>query len=216
MSKVLTNKLLGIFGGTFDPIHNGHLNPVIEAAKEIGMNQVIMIPCHIPPHKEQPSTAPKLRLKMVELACEHNPLFSVDDRELKKHSHSYTIETLKSLRADYPDKSLCFFMGSDSFSKLNSWHKWQELMDYAHIIVCQRDSRNVVLSPEIEGLLKKFRTKNPRELLDKNHGYIFDAATSELEVSSTDIRDKIKSGENWAQHVPDSVYDFITTHRLYQ
>lgn len=102
--------VLGVYGGTFDPIHNAHIIPVQQAAKELGINNITLIPCHIPPHKESPITKPSHRLAMAKLVSHHIPLFNIDDRELKRHKASYTIDTVQELRKAHPQQSICFLL----------------------------------------------------------------------------------------------------------
>lgn len=215
MSLKSSANLLGVYGGTFDPIHNGHIQPVVEAAEQLGISKVLLLPCHIPPHKEQPSTPAGLRLKMVELVCDHYPQFIADDRELNKTSPSYTVETLRTLREEYPHSTLCFFMGGDSFANLNTWFKWEAILDYCHIVVCQRDTQDTQLSPVIEEYLAQFECENAHELREKKQGNIYLAKTNELAISSTEIRNNLWRDASWKTCLPIYIYEFIRAHNLY-
>ncbi len=130
---------IGLFGGTFDPVHNGHLRMALEAGEELALEQVRLLPCHRPPHRETPNVDSDQRTHMLRLAVESCPLLKLDDRELRRDGPSYTLETLQSLRAELgPEVSLIWVMGSDSFLGLESWHRWRELLDYAHLLVVAR------------------------------------------------------------------------------
>ena len=151
--------LTGIFGGTFDPIHNGHLLPLRQAAEQVGIQKVGLMPCHIPPHKGTPSVSSHQRLKMVELACETDPLFYADDFELLRETPSYSVETLKQKKQQKPEQTLCFFMGMDSLRSLNSWYHWQDLLSYCHIIVCKRPGMVGDFNPQVTELLNRCQAK---------------------------------------------------------
>lgn len=132
-------RLVGLLGGTFNPIHYGHLRMAQELANGLGMDEVKFIPSANPPHKDSVTVSAEHRATMVKLAIADNPLFTLDKRELERQGTSYTIDTLISLREELGNNTaLCLMMGSDAFIKLNTWHRWQALLDYAHIILVQR------------------------------------------------------------------------------
>ena len=135
--------MIGIFGGTFDPIHYGHLRSALEVKDIFGLNEVRLIPCASPPHREQPAVTAEMRLQMLELAIKNQPGLKIDTRELDRHkvsdqTPSYMVDTLKSLRQEFPAEPLLLFIGTDAFKHLTSWHQWQQLFDYAHIVVMTR------------------------------------------------------------------------------
>lgn len=216
MTNLMSVELLGLYGGTFDPIHNGHILPVSQAAKQIGLNHITLVPCHIPPLKDKPSTQPAQRLDMVNLLCNENPLFEVDDCELIKSSPSYTIETLRGFRDRYPNHSLCFFMGMDSFSSLPRWHEWQSLLNYCHIVVCKREEQQTQLSTEMKQYFHRFSIDDPTLLRSCLNGSVFMADTSDVPISSSLIRQKVKQKQPWQQYVPESICQYIQKNRLYQ
>lgn len=138
-NKSPTRTLHALFGGTFDPIHYGHLKPVEALAQQVGLQHIILLPNNVPPHRPQPEANAQQRLKMVELAVAANPLFSVDSRELLRDAPSFTIETLESLRKERgAERPLAFIIGQDSLLSLHKWHRWESLLDVCHLLVCAR------------------------------------------------------------------------------
>jgi len=135
MTSHTNNKPIGILGGTFNPIHHGHLRLALELYERLDLAKVLLIPSAYPPHRAQPSVSSQCRLEMVQAAIKGVKGLSVDDRELRRQRPSYTVDTLKSLREDYPYHSLCLILGMDAFLGLPSWHKWEQLITLAHFIV---------------------------------------------------------------------------------
>lgn len=207
---------MGVYGGTFDPVHKGHIQPVLQAAEQAGFDHVKLIPCHIPPHKGKPRALPAQRLEMLELICAEFSCFSIDERELKKGTPSYTVETLQELRTQIPDSSIAFFMGMDSFANLNKWYKWQELLDLSHIVVCERSDQVDQLPQEIGIYYQQHGTQESADLHTSTCGKIFIANTQDVQVSSSLIRKRIKDNESYREFVPDSIYQYIQRCKLYQ
>ncbi|SUC19869.1 nicotinic acid mononucleotide adenylyltransferase [Proteus mirabilis] len=135
----LIHQAIALYGGTFDPIHYGHLRPVEALSGLIGLKEVIWLPNNIPPHRPQPEASSQQRLAMVRLALQPFSAFKVDTRELEKPTPSYTIETLKAFRQEIGEKQpLAFIIGQDSLLSIDTWHKWEELLDVCHLLVCAR------------------------------------------------------------------------------
>ena len=126
-------KPIGIFGGTFDPIHYGHLRTAFELLQTLDFEAVRFVPCGDPPHRGVTFASAALRLEMVRAATRDEPRFVVDDRELRREGPSYSIDTLMSLREEFPDRSLCLITGMDAFLGLPTWHRSDEILDFAHM-----------------------------------------------------------------------------------
>ena len=215
-------QLVGLLGGTFNPIHFGHLRMAQELADMLTLTEVRFIPCANPPHKNMPTASAKHRAAMVQLAIADNPLFKLDTRELERTGASYTIDTLISLREELGQEgkqptSLCLIMGSDAFVDLNTWAKWQELLNYCHIILVQRPnaSKQAKLPDELAMLLQVHYTEDLADLANNAAGYIHMQAITPLEISSTKIREAFKHDVSNRYLMPDSVISYIDTYRLY-
>lgn len=212
------NKLqqaLGIFGGTFDPVHKGHIIPLKQAASLAGINQVKLIPCFVSPLKSSPQVNAKHRLQMLQLVCNDEPLFSIDDREVKSGQSCYSVDTLSSLRTELPNTPLCFFMGMDSLISLPSWHRWQDLVKLCHIIVCRRAGYEQTLPEPVQQLIEMHQTDNKITLQNELCGKIFIAETDNLAISATEIRHQLARGTCPSQLLNKAVETYIQQHKLY-
>jgi len=216
-------RLIGILGGTFNPIHFGHLRMAQEIAEKIELDEVRFIPAANPPHKDSPSVTAAIRAEMVKLAIVDNPLFKLDTRELDRIGASYTIDTLISLRSEIhtdkdDDTALCLMMGSDAFVKFNTWHRWQEILDYCHIILVQRTinpENQPPLASNLAHLLQNHYTENASDLSNQNAGLIHMQNITALSISSTDIRASLKLKQSPNYLMPKSVINYIHANRLY-
>jgi len=210
-------KTIALYGGTFDPVHWGHLKPIAAVAKELGIAQVKLVPAHIPPHKSGTVATPTQRKAMLQAASSFDPIFSIDDRELKKHSASYTIETLIDIKKENPEHTIFFFIGLDSLLNLHKWHRWQELLEYSHLIVSTRPGYQLAqAASEITTLLDKHLVTNKKELFHHTHGSIWLNEDAKVDVSSTEIRAKLAGGEITEDLMPKPVIDYIIKHKLYR
>jgi nicotinate-nucleotide adenylyltransferase len=213
-------RLVGILGGTFNPIHFAHLRMAQELANGLGMDEVRFIPSANPPHKDSVTVSAQHRATMVKLAISDNPLFTLDKRELERKGTSYTIDTLISLREQLGnDTALCLMMGSDAFIKLNTWHRWQELLDYAHIILVQRLSQGKPQEPlpdELQTLLRDHYAEQVSDLHEEKAGLINMQAISAQEISATQIRELLKLGQSVRYLLPKEVIEYIQQQHLYQ
>ncbi|EFB74236.1 nicotinate-nucleotide adenylyltransferase [Providencia rustigianii] len=210
--------LQALFGGTFDPIHYGHLRPVEALAKQVGLQRVILLPNHVPPHRPQPQASPMQRLEMVQLAVQNNPLFTIDTRELQKSTPSYTLETLSELREELGStQPLAFIIGQDSLLSINTWYGWEQLLDKCHLLVCARPGYSTHFAdPQMQQWLNQHQTDNPRQLSLQAKGLIFIADTPLVNISATEIRQKLSSGDSCNDLIPNAVLEYIQAHHLYQ
>ncbi|WP_145525762.1 nicotinate-nucleotide adenylyltransferase [Yersinia vastinensis] len=213
-----TRALHALFGGTFDPIHYGHLKPVEALAQEVGLQHIILLPNNVPPHRPQPEANAQQRLKMVELAVTGNPLFSVDSRELLRDSPSFTIDTLESLRKERgAEQPLAFIIGQDSLLSLHKWHRWESLLDMCHLLVCARPGYSQTLDTvELQHWLEAHQVFDPQVLSTRSHGAIYLANTPLLDISATDIRHRRHQGESCDDLLPRAVQRYIELQGLYR
>jgi nicotinate-nucleotide adenylyltransferase len=210
----MTTSKIGILGGTFDPIHFGHLRPALDVAEQLDLDHVRLIPCSVPPHRAQPQATAQQRLTMLQLAIKNNPRFIVDDRELQREGSSYTVDTLKSLRDEFPDTVLYLILGTDAFLGLQSWHQWQQIIELAHIVVMQRPDEILATSGEMESWYQEHLGKE--ESAEQLAGAIWPVAVTQLNISATEIRELIANSLSPQFLLPDAVINLIEMLGLYQ
>jgi nicotinate-nucleotide adenylyltransferase len=210
---------LGIFGGTFDPVHVGHLRLAEEAREALQLDCVRWIPAGQPRHRSAPQTAVSHRLDMVRLATASNPAFEVDAREVDADRPSYTVDTLLSLREELgADQPLVLILGADAFSQLHTWHRWRTLFELAHIGLATRAGQ-AVETAELDALLAtelKARTRTDiAALREAPGGAIVPFDMTALAISATDLRARLARGASCRYLAPTAVLDHIRHHRLY-
>jgi len=219
---------LGIFGGTFDPIHNGHIFPVLEGAEKANIKKVALMPCYIPSHKDPATASSEDRLRMVELICDEYPLFYPDSRDINRGKPTFSIDSLSEIRAAMPTTPLCFFIGTDSLQNLFTWHNWPTLFSLCHFVVCERQEESItdlksysdkslpLHTPQLQALLNKRQIFNPIELHNSLAGHIYVANTQRLIVSSSKIRQQLANNQSVDDFLPPKILDYIQQHKLYQ
>lgn len=200
---------MGIFGGTFDPIHYGHLRPAFELMEALRLPEVRFMPAGTPPHRERPVASAEARLAMVRSAIEGQPGFVVDDRELHRDGPSYSRDTLLDLRAEYPTRSICLIVGMDAFLGLPKWYHWREILQLAHVVVAHRPGWRVPDLGPLSELLIDLGTGRAGDLHDTRAGRIYIHAVTQLEISSTAVRELIANGGDPRFLMPDGVRDTI-------
>jgi nicotinate-nucleotide adenylyltransferase len=205
--------MIGIFGGTFDPVHYGHLRAIIEVREIFNLKEVRLIPNKTPPHRLEPLATSKMRLDMLHLATAALPDLVIDTRELDREGPSYMVDTLCSLRRDFPEHSLLLFVGSDAFNGLPSWHRWYELFDFAHLVVMTRPGYSVQQQNEFFHARQVFEAE---ELTRHKAGKLFFQTITQLEISASAIRKMIAEQRDPRFLLPDTVIDYIHSRHLYQ
>ena len=208
-------KLLGIFGGTFDPIHYGHLRTAFEMLEVLNFDEVSFVPSGDPPHRGRTFADAEQRLEMVRVAVQGQPGFSADDCELRREGPSYTIDTLTTIRGERPDVALGLIVGMDAFLGLTTWHRWNEILDLAHVVVAHRPGWHIPDTGELGELIASHGTKAVADLHDNSHGRVFVHAVTQLEIASTEIRDLIAAGRDPRFLMPDAVRDVILESKCY-
>jgi len=220
MSTTASTTAIGILGGTFNPVHFGHLRMAQELADALNLDHVSFIPAANPPHKDAPAISAAQRAEMVQLAISNNDSFVFDDRELKRNGASYSIDTLQSLRDELgKDASITLFMGSDAFTKFDTWHRWQEIIQLCHIALVQRPQlrgHDNKLSSTLETFLHNHYSENADDLHSQPAGIVTMRQITALDISSTAIRHALQHGDSVRYLMPDSVIEYIQQHRLYQ
>lgn len=214
---------IGLLGGTFDPIHNGHIKPAKQAAEKFLLDKVLVIPANNPPHKSTTIVSTKHRVKMAELASNREKSFELDTREIQRSTLSYTIDTLKEIKAEYPNSELFFIMGMDSLLNFTSWHLWQDILLQCHLIVNTRPGYDLTtMNTETQKLLtqhqltiSEYKIKSRNSVANKC-GYIFLHNTDTFNISSTEVRANLNKKIDCSQWLTDNVIQYITTHQLYK
>jgi nicotinate-nucleotide adenylyltransferase len=207
---------IGILGGTFDPVHIGHLRGALEVAEMFELDEVRLVPNFRPPHRETPSSSAQHRLAMVQLAVQDLPSLVVDARELERDKPSYSIDTLESLRSELAvDDQLFLILGWDAFCGLPGWHRWSELLDHCHVLVMQRPDADSEAPEALRDLLAARSVSDPHAMTGRG-GHIAFAWQAPLEVSATRIRQFLASGRSVRFLVPDAVLAYINAHGLYR
>ena len=208
--------MIGILGGTFDPVHFGHLRTALDVMQGVGLAQIRFIPLHGAVHRDQPETPSSLRLQMVQAAIEDQSGFVADDRELKRQGDSYSVDTLASLQGDFPGERLCLLMGMDAFNGFLGWRQPEKILSLSHLIVMQRPGEAVSLEPELASLLAARQCQRPADLKAQKSGRILIHQVTQLEISSTRIRSMIAAGESPRYLLPAPVLELIRENRLYE
>lgn len=212
-------KPIGIFGGTFDPVHFGHLRSALELKEQLGLESVHLIPCNIPPHRTQPHASAEQRRIMLELAVAEEPELLLDGRELERSGPSYMVDTLRSLRQEYGDtRSLSLIIGADAFLGLPNWYHWQELVQLAHIVVAHRPGwllDEFALDAPLQLLLQQHRLSEVKQLCDAPAGGVLFQPVTQLAISASDIRQRIADGGSANYLLPQPVWDYIRQQNLY-
>jgi len=200
---------VGVFGGTFDPIHLGHLRTGFELLQRLSLAELRWIPVGDPGHREPPLASAELRLAMLRAAVADQPGFVVDDREMRRAGASFTIDTLEELRAELPGRPLCLVLGMDAFLGFTRWRRWQDILGLAHLVVAHRPGWERPMEGELGGLLAARGTTLAADLHAATAGRIYVHAVTQLEISSTGLRDIITSGRDPRFLVPEPVRTII-------
>lgn len=210
---------IGVLGGTFDPIHLGHLRLAEEVADACRLARVLVMPAALPNLRDAPRTPALHRAAMARLAIEGNPRLALDARELSRPGMSYTVDTMRELRAELGDAApIVFMLGADAFARLPAWDRWREMFDLAHIAVATRPGQSIeasALAPELGSELSR-RGRNPAELAVSPAGGVGVVPIPLLEVSATVLRERLARGASVRYLLPEAVVAYIRSHSLYR
>lgn len=210
---------IGVFGGTFDPVHFGHLRSALELLEQLALQRVLFIPSSIPPHRAEPTATAEQRLAMLKLALAEQHGFAVDERELERNGPSYMVDTLASLREEAGDTPLCLILGVDAFLGLHEWYRWRQLLDLAHIVVAHRpgwilDTQS--MPQELRQVLQGHWISEEAILRSQIAGGVMLKAVTQLDISATDIRRRIAQGNSANYLLPAAVWQYIQQQDLYR
>ncbi len=204
---------IGLFGGTFDPVHYGHLRSALELAEHYSLDTLYLVPNHRPQHRDTPQATTEQRIHMLELAVKDVPRLVVDVREAKRDSSTYTIDTLLEVKAEQPDATILFFMGFDAFAAFDQWHRWEEILKQANLVVIDRPDAE--LSDFAHDLIARQTAQAGSEITAGSVGVIERRQVTQLAISATDVRRRVTASQNVRFLLPDSVREYILNQRLY-
>ena len=217
MGRSASNMSVALFGGTFNPIHFGHLSLADNLVDYLQVESLRLMPCAIPAHRESPSVSAEHRMVMLELATAKNSAMIADDLELKRANTSYSIDTLELVRQDIGAKIPLFLcLGIDALLAINSWHRWTELLNYCHIVACSRPNYQLPKDGALAHWIGQYLCNDLSELKKQSHGYLHLCKIPPLDISSTAIRDSIKCGKNIDYMTSKPVVNYIKQHSLYE
>ena len=206
---------LGLLGGTFDPVHAGHLRFAEEARRRLGLDAVALVPAGAPVHRPPARATADQRLAMLTAAIRGRRGLYVDGRELAGEGPRWTIDTLISFRAESARRPLCLLIGADQLRVLDTWRRWRELPDYAHLVAARRTGAGWPLAGEVSRWAEARRCDDPRDLRTRPAGCLFMLDLPALDLSSTAVRKRCAAGENLGDLVPEGVRDYIQRENLY-
>lgn len=208
--------MLGIFGGTFDPVHFGHLRPALEVKQALEFDELRFIPCNIPPHRGAPVASAAQRLAMLQLALKDVPGCVIDQRELEREGPSYMVDTLASLRAEVGQRPLCLILGLDAFLGLDRWHQWRRLLELAHIVVTTRPGSRLPEHGEVVNLVNHRQAEDHHVLRGSTAGLIYFQAVTQLDISATAIREAVRAKRDIHFLLPEAVRLYIEREGIYR
>ena len=208
--------MIGIFGGTFDPIHFGHLRCALEIAELLELSEVRMLPAGQPPHRGAPQASAEQRRRMLEMALAGQSLLKLDTREIERPGPSYMVDTLASLRAEIGDESLCLILGQDAFNGLATWNRWEQVAELAHLVVISRPGVEQPDNGAVGALIEQRSVESLDELRARPAGAILFRSVTALGFSASGIRRLLASGRSARYLVPDAVLDYLLREGVYQ
>ena len=207
--------MIGIFGGTFDPVHFGHLRAADEAREGLFLSSLRILPAGTPPHRPNTFAAAEHRLAMLRLALEGHDDLWADDREVRRKGFSFMVDTLQEIREEEGEVPLLLMIGQDAANSLDSWHRWQRLFSLAHIVIMRRPDSRHVYSGRLFEEIQPRTVNSPQALSKAPAGLVLPLEVTQLAISSTEIRNRIAAGKSPRFLLPDGVIDYIRKHGLY-
>lgn len=209
------NQPIGILGGTFDPVHMGHLRMALEIQQTLRLATVHLIPCDQPVHRQQPIASATDRFTMLQSAVQYEETLVADDRELKRGGPSYTIDTLIAMREEFPTSPLCLMMGIDAFLGFPSWNRFTDILNYAHLVIAYRPQFQLPMDGMVAELVKTYVQHENNYVHEHLAGSILLRQITSLDISASDIRKQIAMGGNPRYLLPDDVYNYIQQNGVY-
>lgn len=208
--------MIGLFGGTFDPVHFGHLRVALDVAQHLNLSQLRMLPLAAAVHRRQPVASPEQRMAMLRVAIRDEPVLVADDRELTRGGPSYSVDTLRSFRAELGgDLSLCLLVGADAFEGLPDWHRPLDILEMVHLVVMQRPGAPTARDPWLRDQVEQRRVDDPSALRGRSGGHIYFQTVTQLDISATRIRRLLTQGKSPRYLLPDGVLALALDYSCY-
>jgi nicotinate-nucleotide adenylyltransferase len=207
--------MICLFGGTFDPVHFGHLRPALDVQQALGIDCVHLLPCRIPPHREMPHLGGQQRLALLQLAIAGEPGLAIDERELQREGPSFMVDTLLSLRSECGERPLCLALGMDALTGLDLWHRWEEIPGLCHLVVMQRPGKDWPRNGVVAERLGPLRVADAGMLHARPAGAVLTVPVTQMAVSSTRIRELLAGGRSARYLLPTAVLERIKQENWY-
>lgn len=206
---------MALFGGTFDPVHYGHLRCADEVRQTLGLKTLYLLPAGNPPHRGRPQATVEQRLEMLQLACQAFPSLKIDDRETRRDGPSYMVDTLQEMRASHGDQPILLLVGQDAANLLHTWHQWERLFELANLVILTRPGSRSRYMPEVAEQVQSRSVQAVRDLLKSAAGSVFHLQVESIDVSASKIKDYIRSGQDPGPMLPAAILEYIRQNRLY-
>ncbi len=210
--------MIAVFGGTFDPVHYGHLRPLLSVQQALALDEIRLLPCLVPPHREPPLATSQQRLEMLQQAVaeEGSRHLVIDERELRRSGPSYMVDTLQSLRQEVGSEPLVLVLGMDAFKGLMDWHHWQQILQLAHLVVTWRPGSLLPTTGALAEVVVMHMAQEVTDLRGQPAGLIWFQEVDEVDLSATQVREAVRRGESLQPFVPDAVAEYISAQGLYR
>jgi len=207
--------MICILGGTFDPVHFGHLRPALDVQQALGIACVHLLPCRVPPHRAAPLATAEQRLELLQLAVADEPALEIDERELRRDGPSYMVDTLESLRTEQGEEPVCLALGLDALLGLDRWHRWQDILALSHLVVMHRPGSPWPQQGTLADRVNSARVTDAGALERQAAGCVIGVPVTQMAVSSTQIRDLLAAGQNPRYLLPDAVLNRVQQEKWY-
>lgn len=216
MAILEPNSAIGVFGGTFDPIHKAHLQCALSVYEILKPHKIYFMPCAQTPHRNQPERNAEHRCAMVNLAIVDYPFLALDKRECQREGKSYTVESLTEIRKETgTETALVFILGYDAFINIESWSRWESLLSLCHLLVINRPGYVLPEAGSLANYITQHRANDIHDLQNNPAGFIYFHSMPENAISASKVRENILAGKNINEDIPDAVLTYIKQHKLY-
>lgn len=215
MNNHIPDEPLALFGGTFDPVHYGHLRCADEARQKLNLHQLYLLPAGNPVHRATPQASAGQRLEMLQLAQTEFPSLAIDSRELRRGGPSYMVDTLQELRSEFPHRSVLLLVGQDAANRLHTWYQWEQLFSLTNLVILTRPGEAADYRHDLARQIQTRLVTQVDELAGSEHGCVLQLQVSPIDISATTIQSVMRLGRSPKSMLPAAVMDYIDENRLY-